>query len=84
MRATIVKIGNSQGVRIPKPVLEQCNLGTEVELEIEDHALVIRPAGRPRAGWDDAFRAMATRGDDALLDDAKATPTDWDQDQWQW
>lgn len=84
MRATIVKIGNSHGVRIPKPVLEQCNLGTEVELEIKDRSLVIRPAGKPRAGWEDAFRTMAARGDDALLDDTAATPTSWDEDQWQW
>ena len=84
MRAAIVKIGNSQGVRIPKPVLEQCQLGLEVELEVRDRSLVIRSAARPRAGWDEAFGAMAARGDDALLDNAASATTRWDQDEWEW
>jgi len=38
MRTSIVRIGNSQGIRIPKVLLEQCHLGTDVELEVEDEA----------------------------------------------
>jgi antitoxin (DNA-binding transcriptional repressor) of toxin-antitoxin stability system len=49
MKARIVRIGNSQGVRIPKPLLEQTGLADEVELEVEGDCLVIRATGRPRA-----------------------------------
>ena len=43
MRTRIVKIGNSQGVRIPKLLLERSNLAEEVELEAEDDRIIIRP-----------------------------------------
>jgi antitoxin MazE len=81
MKTRIVRIGNSQGVRIPKPLLEQAGLRGEVEISVQDGSLVIKPAA-PRAGWADAFREMARRGDDALLDDV--TPTRWDEGEWEW
>jgi antitoxin MazE len=68
MKTRIVRIGNSRGVRIPKPLLEQTGLRGEVEITAEDGSLVIRSARRPREGWAAAFEEMARRGDDALLD----------------
>ena len=82
MKTRIVKIGNSQGVRIPKILLERSNLPEEVEIEAQDNQLVIRSARRPRQGWAEAFRAMAERGDDRLLDEPLATR--WDEDEWRW
>ena len=84
MRASIVRIGNSRGIRIPKSLLEQCRLGSSVELEVQDGQLVIRPADRPRAGWDDAFCAMAEQRDDALLDQESLPGTAWDAKEWEW
>lgn len=83
MRARIVKIGNSKGIRIPKPMLEQSGIRDEVELEVEDGRIVIRAVGHPREGWDAAFAEMAARGDDKLLDDIPST-TDWDEEEWEW
>lgn len=83
MRTRIVKIGNSQGVRIPKLLLEQINLGEAVELEVQDNQIVIRSAEHPRQGWEVAFRLMAERGDDQLLDENPIS-THWDEDEWQW
>jgi antitoxin MazE len=37
----------------------------------------------PRAGWDEAFARMASRGDDRLLD-ADATTGSWDEEEWEW
>ena len=68
MKARIVRIGNSQGIRIPKPLLDQTGLSGEVEISAQDDTLIIRPARRPREGWAASFREMARRGDDALLD----------------
>jgi antitoxin MazE len=82
IRTRIVKIGNSQGIRIPKLLLEQSGLNAEVEVEVEGDRLVIRTAPRQRAGWDDAFAAMAKHQDDTLLDDIG--PTDWDTAEWDW
>jgi antitoxin MazE len=84
MKARLVRIGNSQGIRIPKPLLEQAGLRDEVEIEVEGNRLVIFPLHHPRAGWDEAFQAMARQGDDALLDSGELVPTQWDEEEWEW
>ncbi len=84
MKTRIVRIGNSQGVRIPKPILEQTGLRGEVHIQVENDAVVIRPATPPRAGWDEAFRQMANRGEDRLLDDVEPSLSAWDDETWQW
>jgi antitoxin MazE len=83
MKTRIVPIGNSQGIRIPKLLLEQTGLAGEVEISARDDTLVIRPGRKPRAAWAAAFREMAERGDDALLDGA-ASLSDWDEGNWEW
>jgi len=84
MKARIIKIGNSQGIRIPKVILEQTGLGEEVELEIQDDQIIIRPLAYPRQGWEEAFESMAAQGDDRLLDTDLTGRTGWDRDEWQW
>ena len=84
VKARIIKIGNSQGVRIPKLLLDQADLGEEVELELLGEQIVIRPAHRARHDWADQFRAMAARGDDKLLDDKAVISTTWDEEEWEW
>ena len=84
MKATIVRIGNSRGVRIPKPVLEQCALDDEVEMEVRGQELVIRSTSAPRRGWDDAFRRMAQQGDDRSVLALPEPSTDWADEEWEW
>lgn len=79
----LVKIGNSQGVRIPKTALQQLGLSGEIELEIQQDQLIIRSRAKPRAGWAAHFRAMAEAGDDALLDEALLL-TDYERDEGEW
>ncbi len=82
VKTRIIRIGNSQGIRIPKPLLEQSGITDEVELEIEDNKIIIHAAESPRRGWEEAFAAMAQHGDDILIDpDAES---DWDHEEWQW
>ncbi len=82
LRTRITRIGNSRGIRVPKVFLEQLGLEGEVELTLQPDRLVVRPARRPRAGWDDAFQRMAQQGDDRLLDEA--TATEWERTDWEW
>jgi antitoxin MazE len=82
MRASVVRIGNSRGIRIPKALLEHYRLTDAVELEVQDDHLVIRPSRKPRQGWERAFRLMHQLGDDKLLDQ-KASTT-WDRTEWRW
>jgi len=83
MKASIVRIGNSQGIRIPKVVLEQTQLKGEVELEVRDRQILIRAATKPRHDWGRKFRVMAEKGDDNLLIEAMGL-TSWDKEEWQW
>lgn len=82
MRTRIVKIGNSQGIRIPKVVLAQVQLEDEVELKVQDNEIIIQTPRKPRAGWVEAFKEMARRGDDKLLDPPLLTR--WDKEDWKW
>ena len=82
MKTRIVQIGNSHGVRIPKPLLEQTGLSGEVELGVQNGTIVIRAPRKARAGWAEAFKEMARRGDDKLLDPEFAN--DWDEEEWEW
>ena len=84
MRSKLVRIGNSRGVRIPKPFLEHAGLRDQVDIELEEGTIVIRCADRPRAGWDEAFARMAAAGDDALLDAGRLGRTAWDDEEWEW
>ncbi len=83
VKTRIIKIGNSQGIRIPKPLLEQSGLKEEVELEVEENKIIIQAVTRPRQGWVEAFAAMAEQGDDALLD-PDVIDAEWDDQEWQW
>ena len=84
MKARIVRIGNSRGIRIPKPLIEQTGLSDEVTIEAEGNRLVIRAARPPRAGWEEKFQAMAAAGEDQLLDSESVTTSEWDRREWQW
>lgn len=82
MKARIVRIGNSRGVRLPKLLLEQAGLPEDVELHAEAGRIVIEAARRPRAGWAAAAEAAHARGDDALL--APGALTAFDAEEWEW
>lgn len=68
MITTIRRLGNSQGILIPKPLLQQVGLVDRAELRVEGDALVLRrPKAAPREGWAEASRELAAAGDDALV-----------------
>lgn len=82
MKTRLVRIGNSRGVRIPKPLLEQAGLEEEVELQVVQHGIMIRGIDVPRAGWAEAADRIRERREDALLDEPLAT--DFDETAWVW
>jgi len=82
MKASLIRIGNSKGIRLPKPVIEQCHLTDEVEMEVSEGKIIIYAVGKARSGWDEAFERMADKGDDVLLDPPAVTA--WDESDWQW
>lgn len=83
MKAELIQIGNSRGIRIPKPLIEQCGLGEQVDLRIQNDCLVISRDRKPRQGWQKAFRAAGPATDDELLLGA-AGLSEFDHKEWQW
>jgi antitoxin MazE len=82
MRTRLVRIGNSRGVRIPKPLIEQAGLGEAVELRVTEGSIIVSRSERPRHGWAEAAVQLAARGEDELLD--VPTLTRFDEEEWKW
>ena len=82
MKARIVRIGNSRGVRLPKPLIEQAGLGEEVELRVQEGAILIQATSRPRTGWAEAARQLVEQEKGGLLD--PPTGTKFDGTEWRW
>ena len=82
MLLSVVQIGNSKGIRIPKVILEQCNIRDQIELEIENGKIILEPVyDSPRQGWEEAFQEMARNDDDRLL---ISDGVDIDTEDWEW
>ena len=79
VRAKLVKIGNSRGVRLAKPLLEVAGLADDVEIEAAPGVLTIRPSAQPRAGWAEAASSLQPEG---LIDAISATR--FDAEEWTW
>lgn len=75
-------MGNSRGVRLPKPLIEQAGLSDEVELELQGNTIVIVATRVARRGWAEAARELNEQGGDVLLDGH--TSTLFDENEWQW
>jgi antitoxin MazE len=82
MKLELTRIGNSRGIRIPKPLIEQCGLGDVVELRVSPEGLVITPHRSPRHGWREAF-AVAFQSERDLLS-YQALANTFDRKDWKW
>lgn len=67
MQSTLIKIGNSKGVRIPASLLKEYDFGDEVFLELQEEGILLKPAKKPRKGWSSVFKKMHARKEDTLL-----------------
>lgn len=85
MKTKVVKIGNSRGIRIPKSLINESGLKNEVELEVSDGQIIIKPVSTNRGSWDIAFKKMAQKQDDILLDNKSIlSQSSWDEEEWEW
>ncbi|MGB7202541.1 MAG: hypothetical protein WBD16_09765 [Pyrinomonadaceae bacterium] len=81
MKAQIIQIGNSQGIRIPKVMLEESGISGEVDVELHADGILIRNAQKPRAGWDEAFKTLAENDEELLSNEGT---TEFEKKEWQW
>ncbi|MBW6501324.1 MAG: AbrB/MazE/SpoVT family DNA-binding domain-containing protein [Bacteroidales bacterium] len=67
MEVSVVKIGNSRGIRFSKTIIERYNIRDTVEMILDKGHIIIKPLSKPRKGWDKAFKEMHAKGDDKLI-----------------
>ena len=82
MKTQIIQIGNSQGVRIPKVLLEESKISGDVDLELHEEGILIRNTQKPRKGWNAIFASLAENDDD----DSSAfdATSEFEKKEWQW
>ena len=82
MKVSVVPIGNSRGIRLPKAILEQLQISDQVELEVENKQIILRPISKNRrSGWEEALQEMNKNQEDKLLLPEKGTDEGFD---WEW
>jgi antitoxin MazE len=82
MKTRLIQIGNSRGIRLPKPLIAQAGLTEEIDLQVQDGAIVIASPSAPRAGWADAAKELRSIGDDQPLEPFPSTK--FDETEWKW
>jgi antitoxin MazE len=82
MKTQIIQIGNSQGIRIPKVLLEESGISGEVDLELLPDGILIRNIGKPRANWNEIFRSISDMDEEELP--AAQVRTEFEIKEWQW
>mgnify|MGYP006286234199 FL=1 len=83
VKAKVVRIGNSKGIRIPKTILEQCHINDEVELETRDDCLIIKSPHSVRENWETRFKEMRKNEDDVMFVKEDVSK-EWDEEEWEW
>ncbi len=83
--ANLVRIGNSQGIRIPKALIEQaCLEDKELKLQIVKDGLLVSPSKKPREGWKEAIEASLSAQDKEPLDGEWLDASLVSDHEWEW
>lgn len=78
MHISVIRVGNSKGIRLSKTLLDKYNIMDKVELVLEKDFIVLKPIPQPRKNWDLSFKEMHKNGDDQLIIDSVLEDDNWD------
>ena len=79
MKSSLIKIGNSRGVRINANIIKECELESEVEIKVVDKKIIIEAVKEPRADWNKSFEEMHKNSEDALfISNSNTFDKDWE------
>ncbi len=80
-KTKIVQVGNSQGIRLPKAMIELSGIKEHIEIEVKDRQIIITAVSKARVGWGDAFAQMVTNEDELA---PLSVGNSWDETEWVW
>ncbi len=81
MLISLVQVGNSKGIRLPKSILDQCHIEDKLEMEVANNEIILKPIkNKARDKWAEKFKKMSENGDDELLinDGLDLSDKDWE------
>jgi len=82
MLVSLVQVGNSKGIRLPKAILDQCHIEDKMDMEVADDSIILKPVkNKPREKWAEKFGKMKEAGEDKLLID---DGLDLSEKDWEW
>lgn len=82
---TLIRIGNSQGLRIPKAIIEQAQLRDKnLEFKVVDDGLLIQPVKKPRQGWKQQFDKAIHSEESDFSDQEWLNAPLVDSEEWEW
>jgi len=85
MKIKLIQIGNSKGIRLPKPLIEKYDLGEKLEIIESEEGILIKPLTGVREGWEEKFAAAnSERNEDDDFEDWKNLASDFDEEEWKW
>ena len=82
MKTKLVQIGNSRGIRIPKPLIEEARLEDEVDIHVREGSIIITSIAKARIGWAASAKKLHDQKGDSLID--SHTATSFDETEWKW
>jgi len=84
--AMLTKIGNSHGVRIPKPIIKQANLeNAEIEFEITPNGLLLKPIKKPiRQNWEENIKHTLSKNKNIKDEGVLEEFLDEEFTEWEW
>ena len=78
MQMMLRKIGNSRGIIIPSSIIEQLHIENEVDMIIEDGALILKPSNMLRQGWFDNYNPNQDVEPLSEMADLESEQEDWE------
>ena len=55
MKIKLITIGNSKGLRLPKTIIQQYKIGEDLQIELQEDGILLKPLTKPRTGWLEQF-----------------------------
>ncbi|MGH7884427.1 MAG: AbrB/MazE/SpoVT family DNA-binding domain-containing protein [Thermodesulfobacteriota bacterium] len=80
MKAKLIDIGNSKGVRLPKSIIEQCELENQLNIEVINKKIIISKSNNPRDGWNEKFKDLGKES----LENNDFIQNKFDEEEWEW
>ena len=79
MLVSVIRIGNSKGIRVPKVILERFGIKDKIDMEVTEKGILLSPVSDvPRKGWAEAFCRMHENNEDILEDVPNAEDFEWE------